>query len=289
VVFFAGSGPTDRNWLSPLLPAGTGSAELLAEGLGVLGVGSLRFDKVGSGTNMKGLEVLSLAHYVDEARAAFDLLAARSADCASITLVGHSEGALHMLSAAVALQEVDRFAGYVSMAGTSRSILDAAIEQIRNARLKQGADPAQVDAALAAFQRAMSEPDASSPDFSAIPEAAPLWLVAHDPRQSRAVRELLGADPLEAARRYRGRALVLTAEHDLQVPRLDADRVLAALGSPSAMKQEVAITRANHVFRLEPRSPSEIDALTAAQGYTDPSRPLAPGVVEALAAFVVRP
>jgi hypothetical protein len=138
VVFFAGSGPTDRNWRSPLLPGGTGSAELLADSLRLQGVGSLRFDKVGSGKNMKPLEVLSLAHYVDEARSAFDLLAARRADCASITLAGHSEGSLHMLSAAVALQGMDRFGGFVSMAGTSRSILDVAIEQIRNARLRQG-------------------------------------------------------------------------------------------------------------------------------------------------------
>jgi uncharacterized protein len=285
MVFFAGSGPTDRNWRSPLLPAGTGSAELLADGLRTQGVGSLRFDKVGSGKNMKPLEVLSLAHYVDEARAAFDLLAARPADCASILLVGHSEGSLHMLSAAVVLQDDHRFGGYVSMAGTSRSLLDAAMEQIRNARLAKGGNPAQVDPALASFREAMSRPDSPPPDFSAIPEAQAIWTAAHDPRQTAVVRELLEADPLEAARRYRGRARVLTAAHDLQVPRFDADRLFAALGSPADLKKEVAIVSANHVFRDEPRNPSEIAPAAAAQGYTDPARPLAAGVVAALAAF----
>jgi fermentation-respiration switch protein FrsA (DUF1100 family) len=285
VIFFAGSGPTDRNWLSPLLPRGRGSAELLAEGLRVKGVGSLRFDKVGSGTNMKPLDVLSLAHYVDEARAAFEFLTARPADCASITLAGHSEGSLHMLSAAVALQDEDRFAGYASMAGTSRSILDAAIEQIRDARIKQGADPAVIESALTSFRVAMSDPGSPAPDFAAIPGASALWAAARDPRQARAVRELLGADPLQGASRYRGRALVLTAEHDLQVPRFDADRLFAALGSPPGGKIEVAIANANHVFRLEPESPSAIDPAAAVQGYTDPARPLADGVVDALAAF----
>jgi hypothetical protein len=285
LIFFAGSGPTDRNWLSPLLPRGTGSAELLAEGLCAQGVGSLRFDKVGSGTNMKPLDVLGLAHYVDEARAAFAFLAARSADCASITLVGHSEGSMHMLSAAVALQGADRFGGYVSMAGTSRSILDAAVEQLRNARIKQGADPAVVDPALASFRAAISDPGSREPDFAAIPQAAALWAAARDPRQARAVRELLFADPLDIATSYRGRALVLTAEHDLQVPRSDADRLFAALGSPAAAKSEVAIASANHVFRLEPASPSAIDPVAAVHGYTDPARPLAGGVVDALAAF----
>jgi hypothetical protein len=285
VIFFAGSGPTDRNWLSPLLPRGTGSAALLAEALRARGVGSLRFDKVGSGTNMKPLDVLGLGHYVDEARAAFEFLTARPADCASVTLAGHSEGSLHMLSAAVALQDADRFGGFVSMAGTSRTVLAAAIEQIRNARMKQGADPAVLDPALAAFREAMSDPGSRAPDFAAIPEASTLWAAARDPRQARAVRELLFADPLDVAKSYRGRALVLTAEHDLQVPRLDADRLFAALGSPAAAKSEVAIANANHVFRLEPESPSAIDPAAAGQAYTNPARPLAGGVVDALAAF----
>jgi hypothetical protein len=222
---------------------------------------------------------------VDEARSAFDLLAARRADCASITLAGHSEGSLHMLSAAVALQGMDRFGGFVSMAGTSRSILDVAIEQIRNARLRQGGSPAEVDPALASFRDAMSKSDSRVPDFSAIPEAQILWTAAHDPRQTGVVRELIHADPLEAARSYHGRALVLTAEHDLQVPRLDADRLFAALGSPASAKKEVVIAGANHVFRQEPKNPSEIDPGAAAQSYTDPGRPLAAGVVEALASF----
>jgi len=86
VVFFAGSGPTDRDWNSPLLPGKNGSGAQLALELQARGVGSIRFDKVGSGVNMpksnapadlKMLEVLSLAHYVDEAEAAFDELAGR--------------------------------------------------------------------------------------------------------------------------------------------------------------------------------------------------------------------
>jgi len=33
VVFFAGSGPTDRDWLSPLLPGTNGSGRALADGV----------------------------------------------------------------------------------------------------------------------------------------------------------------------------------------------------------------------------------------------------------------
>jgi uncharacterized protein len=104
VVFFAASGPTDRDWLSPLLAGKNGSGRQLAEGLAAKGIGSLRFDKVGSGANMEHLEVLSLAHYVDEASLAFDFLAARP-ECARVFLLGHSEGALHVTAAARAAME----------------------------------------------------------------------------------------------------------------------------------------------------------------------------------------
>ncbi len=44
VVMVAGSGPTDRDWNSPLLPGTNGSARLLAEALARAGFASLRYD-----------------------------------------------------------------------------------------------------------------------------------------------------------------------------------------------------------------------------------------------------
>src|SRR4029078_10352371 len=112
VVFFAGSGPTDRDSTSPLLPGKNGSGAQLALELQARGVGSIRFDKVGSGVNMpksaapadlEMLDVLSLAHYVDEAAAAFDEIANRDRS-GRIFFLGHSEGSIHASSAAVAKQ-----------------------------------------------------------------------------------------------------------------------------------------------------------------------------------------
>ena len=129
VVFFAGSGPTDRDWTSPLLPGTNGSGAQLALALQARGVGSIRFDKVGSGVNMpkstapadlKMLDVLSLAHYVDEAVAAFDELASRDG-CGKIFLLGHSEGSIHASSAAIAKQADPRFGGFISLSGPARS------------------------------------------------------------------------------------------------------------------------------------------------------------------------
>jgi dienelactone hydrolase len=42
IVFVAGSGPTDRDWCSPLLPGTNGSARLLAAVFAEAGIASLR-------------------------------------------------------------------------------------------------------------------------------------------------------------------------------------------------------------------------------------------------------
>src|ERR1700683_1847311 len=52
VVLVAGSGPTDRDWNSPLLPGANGSAKLIAEAFARAGIASLRYDKRPSGPNV---------------------------------------------------------------------------------------------------------------------------------------------------------------------------------------------------------------------------------------------
>jgi alpha-beta hydrolase superfamily lysophospholipase len=287
VVFFAGSGPTDRDWLSPLLPGTNGSGRQLAEGLAAKGIGSLRFDKVGSGKNMEHLEVLSLEHYVEEAALAFDFLAARP-ECARVFLLGHSEGAFHATGAALARQSSPSFGGLVLLAGASGTMLDTATAQIRQIHERAGDDMTSVDAGLASFRRAVTTlPDVTAPDLGRVPEAAALWRAATDPRQGKVVRELLLADPLEPARAYRGPALVLAAGRDAQVTTADADTLLAALGSTPESKRRIVIANANHVFKGETRDPAALTPAQVATTYTEEGRPLADGVVDAISAFVV--
>ena len=294
VVFFAGSGPTDRDWTSPLLPGKNGSGAQLALELQAHGVGSIRFDKVGSGVNMprsnapadlKMLEVLSLAHYVDEAAAAFDELATRDR-CGKIVLLGHSEGSLHASSAAIAKQADPRFGGFISLSGPSRSLLDTAIEQIRAMRIKAGADAAVVDNALGNFRAAMLRPDSPEPDLSALPEAAGLWQATHAPLQQKVARELIFAQPLASLHAYRGRALVVSAANDAQVPGSDADEIFAALASDVKNKTRVTIANANHVYKSETRAPSTISQGEIVAGYADDDHALADGLVEAIVGFV---
>ena len=294
VVFFAGSGPTDRDWNSPLLPGKNGSGAQLALALQVRGVGSIRFDKVGSGVNMpksnapadlKMLEVLSLAHYIDEAAAEFEELANRER-CGKTFLLGHSEGSIHASSAAIAKQADLRFGGFISLSGPSRSILDTAIEQIRTIRIKAGSDAAVVDQALGDFREAMLKPDAPPPDLSALPEAAGLWQATHAPLQQKVARELIFAEPLAALHAYRGRALVVSAANDAQVPGSDADKIFAALASDVNNKTRVTIANANHVYKSETRAPSTISQSEIVAGYSDDNHALADGLVDAIVGFV---
>ena len=295
IVFFAGSGPTDRDWTSPLLPGTNGSGAQLAHELQARGVGSIRFDKVGSGVNMPKsadpadlamLDVLSLAHYVDEAGAAFDELADRD-QCGRIFFLGHSEGSIHASSAAIAKQADPRFGGLISLSGPSRSLLDTAIEQMRAMQMQAGADGAVVDVALEDYRAAMLRPDAPAPDLSALPDVAGvLWQATHAPGQQRVARELILTDPLAALDAYRGRALVVSAANDAQVPGSDADRIFAALGSDAEHKTRVTIADANHVYKSETRAPSTISQVEILAGYADDGHALADGLVDAIVGFV---
>jgi hypothetical protein len=119
VVIIAGSGPTDRNGNSPLLPGGNNSLKLLAEGLAERGIASLRYDKRGvaaSATAMVSEANLRFDMYADDAAGWIRRLRS-DARFSTITVVGHSEGSL------LGMLATQRGAadGYVSIAGAGRA------------------------------------------------------------------------------------------------------------------------------------------------------------------------
>ena len=80
-LLLAGSGPTDRNGGSALLPGDIGTLRHLADVLEQHGLASLRYDKIGSGETALGpYEVeevggLGFTTFVDAASAGLDFLA----------------------------------------------------------------------------------------------------------------------------------------------------------------------------------------------------------------------
>src|SRR5512139_228097 len=83
IAMVAGSGPTDRNWNSPLIPGTNGSAALLARVLTDQNFITLRYDKRASGPHAqenvpKMLGKISMESHRQELAGGMQLLAARS-------------------------------------------------------------------------------------------------------------------------------------------------------------------------------------------------------------------
>jgi uncharacterized protein len=104
VLFIAGSGPTDRDWNSPLLPGTNGSAKLLAEALAAKGFVTLRYDKRFTGPHAnenlpKLMGKISMQSHLDEVSGAMDtLLARKEVNPGRIFILGHSEGTIHAVN-----------------------------------------------------------------------------------------------------------------------------------------------------------------------------------------------
>ncbi len=104
VVMVAGSGPTDRDWNSPLLPGTNGSARLLAEALARAGIASLRYDKRASGPHAREnisllIGKLSMQSHVEELAGAVRTMASQAYTRSDrIFALANSEGTLHALN-----------------------------------------------------------------------------------------------------------------------------------------------------------------------------------------------
>lgn len=108
VVLVAGSGPTDRDWCSPLLPGSNGSGELLAQEFATAGIASIRYDKRASGPHlMENLPKLA----------------------GKLVGLGNSEGTLHVLHYAAAAQRFP-FRGLVLTAPPGRAISAVLLSQL---------------------------------------------------------------------------------------------------------------------------------------------------------------
>lgn len=103
IVFVAGSGPTDRDWCSPLLPGTNCSGRLMAEALTREGFMTLRYDKRASGTHAQEniprlVGRISMQSHLDELIGAVDTLRSDGdVDPARLFVLTSSEGAIHAL------------------------------------------------------------------------------------------------------------------------------------------------------------------------------------------------
>ena len=260
VVLMAGSGPTDRDWNSPLLPGKNGSAKLLAEALASRGIIVLRFDKAGVGGNKADFQSKTFDIYRDEGRAALALVRAR-ADVAPdhVFIAGHSEGGIHAMR--VALEEGTQIAGLLLLSTSGRSMQALILAQVEPQL--RAALPDRADAEMASLRAAFADFAAGTPvdptKASQIPQLQMLVQSITNPSTATLARSMFSFDPIAALAKVRVPIFIYNGRRDVQVdPELDA-HALAKANDRDRTELHIA-SEADHVLKHETRTVGELRA-----------------------------
>jgi pimeloyl-ACP methyl ester carboxylesterase len=274
VVMVAGSGPTDRDWNTPLLPGTNGSARLLAAALAQAGIASLRYDKRPSGPHMQEnlpplIGRISMQSHMDELAGAVRTIAGQDyVRKDRIFALTNSEGALHALNYQVSNPAIP-FGGLVLTAPPGQPV--GAVGRAQIAAQVAGlpdeqAQMAAYDAAIAHFLA--GEPFTPDP---ALPQSAQLLLQSlSTPANLPFARELWTADAAVLLREIQVPVLVVIGKKDIQV---DWQADGGPLQRAVAGKQDVTflfLENANHILKYEPRSRTGLTAAEVMPGYNAP-------------------
>lgn len=262
VLLIAGSGPTDRDGNSPLLPGKNNGLRYLAEALAARGIASARYDKRGiaasNGFVLREAD-LRFDDYVNDAAAWIRALKADHR-FTSVTVAGHSEGSLvGMLATAGAGADA-----FVSIAGAGRPIAEVLHEQLAHQLPPDLLREA--DTVMARLGR--GEHDDSVP--------AKLWIIFRPSVQGYLI-SWMKHDPARDVAALTVPVLIAQGTTDIQVDTTDARRLAQA--DPAA--RLLLIPGMNHVLKMVPADPARQGA-----SYSDPSLPVAPALVDAIASLV---
>lgn len=259
-LFISGSGPTDRDGNAPGMK--NDSLRLLAHGLADAGVASVRFDKRGIGASAAAGSKeadLRFETYIDDARAWLAMLKADKR-FSSVSVVGHSEGALIGMLAARAANA----RAYVSIAGPARGASVGLREQLA---------PALPPPLARDSERILAQLDAGRET----PDVPPALAALYRPSVQPYLISWFKYVPATIIKDLRMPVLVVQGSTDIQVSVRDAELLHQAL--PAA--QLLVVQGMNHVLKVAPP-----DKARQMPTYTDPAYPLAPTLVPAVAGFL---
>ncbi|HZU69448.1 MAG TPA: alpha/beta hydrolase [Ktedonobacteraceae bacterium] len=294
VVMVAGSGPTDRDWNSPLLPGSNGSARLLAEALAQAGFASLRYDKRVSGPHAReNLPLLtgklSMQSHVDELAGAVCTLAHQSyVRSDRVFALANSEGTLHALNYQLHNPAIP-LVGLVLIGPPGRAVGTVARSQLA----AQASSIPDGDALLALYDAAISRflaGEPTNPD-PALPEGVQMLLQGlESPANLPFARELWVADAAPLLRQVNVPMLVIIGKKDIQV---DWQADGGPLQRAAEGRKDITFLfpeNANHVLKQELRPRSELIAPEIVESYNGPNTHLDPealtGILEWLAGHV---
>lgn len=280
VVMVAGSGPTDRDWDSPLLPGPNGSARLIAEALAQAGFASLRYDKRVVGPhareNMQALMgKLSMQSHVDELAGAVRTLASHEyVRTDRLFAIANSEGTLHALNYELHSATIP-LAGLVLIAPPGRAVGTVGRTQLA----EQAAGLPNGDALLALYDAAIARflaGEPIDPDPALPPGVQTLLQALETPVNLPFARELWTANAAPLLGQVDVPVLVIIGKKDIQVDwQTDGEPLLrAAIG-----RKDVTFLfpeDANHVLKQELRPRSALAMGDVLANYNGPDARLDP-------------
>ena len=271
VVMVAGSGPTDRDWNSPLLQGSNGSARLLAEVLARSEFASLRYDKRVTGRHAREniqalMGKLSMQSHIDELAGAVRTLADQEyARSDRIFAIANSEGTLHALNYQLHSPAIP-FAGLVLIGPPGRAVGTVARSQLA----EQAAAFPNGDALLALYDAAIARFMAGEPmtPDPLLPQGVQTLLQSlESPANLPFARELWTADAASLLAQLDTPTLVVIGKKDLQVDWQADGEPLQRAATGRENVTFLFPENANHVLKEELRPRAELHLAQAMENY----------------------
>lgn len=280
LLLVAGSGPTDRDWCTPLLLGSNGSGKLLAEALSKSGYTCLRFDKRASGPNvMKNFPLfkgkVSMKFHLDELVGALNAAKERGflkdQDLYALT---NSEGAIHALN----YQFGDfkpSFSGMILTGVPGRSIADVARQQV-SMIAKHENDPEGIMRQYDEAMKTFAEGRAVNASISVPENVGNLIKAFSSPANLPFSRELWATDPAQFISRLEVPTLLMIGKKDLQVDwEIDGARLEELVKGKPNFKISYP-KNSNHVLKYETKQKADITAEEFGRSYNAPELILDP-------------
>ncbi len=267
VLIIPGSGPTDRDGNNRLGVKGS-PYKLLAEGLAVRGVTTVRIDKrgmFGSSRAAADPNAVTIKDYAGDVHAWVKVIREQtSVPC--VWVAGHSEGGLVALASS---RNPDDLCGLILLGTPGRPVGQVLRDQLK---LALGGGPLlqQANLAIKAME-AGRHPDI----YNLHPQLQQMFA----PPVQGLLISTFSYDPARLIADFHKPVLILQGERDLQVSVADAKRLKQA--SPEA--KLVLLPDANHFFKTV----KSADMAANMAAYSKPGVPLAPRTADEIADFIL--
>lgn len=292
VVLVAGSGPTDRNWCSPLLPGTNGSGGLIAEALTAAGYATIRYDKRASGPHVQE-NIQSLmgkmsmeSHLLELQKAVQALLDNTKVEKDGIFALTSSEGAIHAVN--YQLREgTHKFKGMVLTGVPGRSVGEVARDQMRAQISAMG----NSESLMRHFDKSMEDFREGKPYIPdpSIPEGMSMLLRSvTSPANQPFSRELFVTNPTDIIKQIEVPVLIVIGKKDIQVNwETDGDSLREALASKDNLSMEFP-ENANHVLKHEDTPREQLIPMKVGENYNSDKVSLDEDTVEIILSWLNR-